>query len=140
MGKPDVLQQLLRATVVDSQGKKVGKVREVYVDDDSKEPSFVEAFRGFLQMKSAFIPLLGYRLEGKTLTVNYPLDVIDSAPVEAIGKSLSTEYQNTLYTHYKVIAAEEAAPTTPAADDDVQAVEKTGSHKVELDTVDNEVN
>lgn len=125
MGKPDVLQQLLRATVVDSQGKKVGKVREVYVDDDTKEPSFVEAFRGFLQMDSAFIPLLGYRLEGKKLTVNYPLELIDSAPVEKIGKSLSTDYQNSLYKHYKVIGHEEE--------------EHSGSHKVDLEAFNNDV-
>ncbi|WP_311353616.1 PRC-barrel domain-containing protein [Corynebacterium pyruviciproducens] len=105
MGKPDVLQELLRATVVDSQGKKVGRVREVFVDDESKEPSFVEAFRGFLQMKSAFIPLLGYRLDGKKLTVNYSLEDIDSAPFETLGRGMTVDFQNSLYAHYKVIDA-----------------------------------
>ena len=97
--------ELLAATVYDNTGQKIGHVREVFVDDDTKEPVMVEAFRNLMRTRAVFIPLYGHELEGTKLTVAYPLATIDAAPKPQVRTTLTVDNLNALYAHYAVPAS-----------------------------------
>ena len=118
--------ELLAATVYDNADTKIGRVREVFVDDNTKEPVFVEAFRNALRTRAVFIPLAGHSLDGKKLTVAFPLSLIDGAPKPKVRNTLTVDHQNDLYTHYQVPAAEPpAGPIDPA--DTAETADTDGS-------------
>lgn len=74
------IQQLGRATVYDRDGVKLGRVKEVYVNNKTGEPDYAEISHGLFGMRSTVVPLRGHSLEGKTLTLAFSKDLLKDAP------------------------------------------------------------
>lgn len=98
----DTLAQLLDGGVVlDESGNKVGKVGQVYLDDDSGNPEWVTASTGFFGTTETFIPIRDADANGEEVRVPYSKDMIKDAPrMEDADGHLSPQQEQELYQYY----------------------------------------
>ena len=87
MGKN--IKDLFNATAYDKNGEKLGDVNEVFVDDQSGQPTFVEVNHGLFGMNSSLVPLRGHDFSGDDLKPDFDSD----AP-------LTPEAQSDIFKHY----------------------------------------
>lgn len=89
------------ATVYDSNGEKVGKVAQLYVDDETNRPSWLTVTTGLFGTSENFVPLDdSVSLDGDRIDVPYTKEQIKDAPrVDADGH-LSPGEEEELYRHY----------------------------------------
>jgi len=88
--------------VVDSSGEKVGKVSQIYLDDQSGQPEWLAVNTGLFSTKASFVPLQGARNDGDRLVIAYPKAQVKDAPrVEEDGDGfLTPEEEAELYRYY----------------------------------------
>ena len=122
------LLQLFQSTVFGSEGAKVGRVGQVYLDDQTMAPNWVTVKTGLFGTKEYFVPLDEAEFEGKQIRVPYGKETITASPRTEIDQNLSPAEEDDLYNHYRVpgrmttaeaappIPGTEAAPTAPASD------------------------
>lgn len=96
------IDELFGATAYDKDGDKLGSVKEVFIDDKSGQPTFVEVHHGLFGMASSLVPLRGHRLEGDRLELAFDKDRIKDAPNVDVDNGLSPEEQQEVYAHYGV--------------------------------------
>jgi uncharacterized protein (TIGR02271 family) len=90
------------AEVVDASGDKVGKVEEIYLDQQTDQPEWALVKTGLFGSKSTFVPLAGANPDGDTLRVPYEKDQIKDAPRIDPEQELSRQEEQQLYQHYGV--------------------------------------
>lgn len=124
------IQDLLSATAYDNNGDKLGDVNEVFVDDDSGQPTFVDINHGLFGMGNSLVPLRGHSIDGNNLTLAFPKDRIKDAPDFDTDKPLTPDQQTEIYEHYGISGAshvdgytggERPETTTDTADTDAGA-------------------
>jgi uncharacterized protein (TIGR02271 family) len=94
------LQNLEGQTAVDTNGAKLGKIGQVYVDDQTGQPLWVTISTGMFGTRESFAPLYGSRIDGENLRLAVTKDMVKDAPgVEADGHIQDTENE-ALYTYY----------------------------------------
>lgn len=94
------IEQLRTATAYDSSGDKIGKVSQVYLDDQSGRPTWATISTGLFGSKETFVPLDDANVQGDELRVPYTKDFVKDAPqVEADGHIEADEERN-LYAYY----------------------------------------
>ncbi len=93
-------RQMSGATMLDTSGSKVGKVADVYIDQDTQQPEWALVSTGLFGTKQNFVPLAEARMSGDDLTVPYSKDQISSAPAAEPDGELSQEEEAALYHHY----------------------------------------
>lgn len=103
------IRDLFNTTAFDSKGDKLGDVQEVFVDDHSGQPTFVEVKHGLFGMSSSLVPLRGHDLQGKDLHLAFDKDRIKDAPNIDADQGLTPEEQNRIYEHYAVANAQDRA-------------------------------
>jgi uncharacterized protein (TIGR02271 family) len=93
------LAELRGAPVYDTAGKKIGKVEEIFYDDESNEPEWIGLGAGMFGTKRVLVPVRGARIANDGVAVPYTKDVVKDAPdVESDEISLKTERE--LYEYY----------------------------------------
>lgn len=97
----DVLARLADATVYDSDGDKVGSVEQVYIDDKTGRPSWVEVKTGLFGMREALVPLHDVDLEADQLRVPYSKNVIKDAPRVDADQHISRDEEGELHAYYR---------------------------------------
>lgn len=94
------LEKLYDATVYDQNGDKIGGVSQVYLDDESDQPSWATVSTGWFGTKETFVPLDDANFDGGDLRIPYTKDFVKDAPnIDAdghIGESEEAE----LYRYY----------------------------------------
>lgn len=100
------IRELLDATAYDQDGDKLGKINEVYINDNSGQPDFIEVNHGLFGMGSSLVPLRGHSLEGEELRLAFQKDRIKDAPNVDADAHLSTDEQTELYRHYGLESTE----------------------------------
>jgi uncharacterized protein (TIGR02271 family) len=94
------LQNLEGRTAVDTDGAKLGKIGQVYVDDQSGQPLWVTIHTGMFGTKESFAPLYGSRTTGDDLQLAVSKDMVKNAPgVDADGHIEDSENE-ALYRYY----------------------------------------
>ncbi|WP_043442536.1 DUF2382 domain-containing protein [Arthrobacter sp. L77] len=89
-------------SVLGSDGEKIGSIGQVYLDDQTGEPSWVTAKTGLFGTSESFIPLQGADVEGHDVRVPYSKHQVKDAPrIESDG-NLSPEEEDRLYRHYEI--------------------------------------
>ncbi len=83
-----------------SHGDKVGKIGQVYLDDDSGRPSWVTAKTGLFGTQESFVPLPGADLDGVDVVVPYDKETIKGAPRVDSDQNLSPQEEKLLYSYY----------------------------------------
>ncbi|WP_458779771.1 DUF2382 domain-containing protein [Arthrobacter sp. D3-16] len=86
--------------VVAGDGDKIGSIGQVYVDDDSGNPSWVTVKTGLFGTSESFVPLEEARKEGNDIVVPYTKDQVKDAPRVAEDGHLEPSEEDRLYTHY----------------------------------------
>jgi uncharacterized protein (TIGR02271 family) len=94
------LQQLAGATVHGPDGKKIGSVGQVYLDNSSNDPQWVTVKTGLFGTKESFVPLEHAKLSGDRIEVPYTKDQIQNAPRIDEDGDLSPDRESELYRHY----------------------------------------
>lgn len=94
------IQELANATAYDSTGDKLGSVKQVYINDATGQPDFVEVGHGLFGMSSSLVPLRGHQLTGDELRLGFTKDRIADAPDFDSEAPLSDEDQAVIYRHY----------------------------------------
>ena len=85
---------------VDETGEKIGSIGNIYLDDETGEPSWATVKTGLFGMSESFVPLSNASLSGDTLRVGYTKDTVKDAPrVDADGHLEPSEEQE-LYRYY----------------------------------------
>ena len=107
----DQIQNLLATggTVVDDDGDKIGKVSQVFLDDQTGEPQWITVSTGFFGTSESFVPLDNATLNGSTVTVPYDKAKVKDAPHHAVDAELSVDEEAELYAYYGVQHAGGAA-------------------------------
>ena len=91
----------LDASVYTTDGEKVGKVGQIYLDDETNEPEWVTVATGLFGTRESFVPLADARLEGDRVVVPYGKDKIKDAPqIDAETGQISREEEGQLYRYY----------------------------------------
>ena len=94
------IEDLANATAYDSNGDKVGGVKDVYVNDTTGQPDFVSVNHGLFGGGDSIVPLRGHTLRDGELHLAFPKDRIEDAPDLDENGHLTTEDQEAFYRHY----------------------------------------
>ncbi len=93
-------RDLIGAEVLDRDGERVGKVGNVYVGDDDRQPQWVTVRTGLFGQKESFVPLQGARIASDGLRVTASKEAVKEAPRMDAGGHLSDDEGRRLYEHY----------------------------------------
>jgi uncharacterized protein (TIGR02271 family) len=90
-------------TVVDENGDKIGKVVQIYMDDDTGRPEWLTVKTGLFGGSASFVPLSGASARGEDLMVRFAKDKVKDAPrVEEDGDGyLRRDEEELLYSYYR---------------------------------------
>jgi sporulation protein YlmC with PRC-barrel domain len=87
----------------DSEGDKIGKLQDVYVDVENDEPQFATVKEGFIGRHLTFVPLGGTKIGPDGLQVAVTKEQVRSAPnIELEGDQLSQADESALYHHFEL--------------------------------------
>lgn len=107
------LQALDDSVVIGTDGSELGKVGQVYTDNDTGQPSWVTVKTGWFGTNESFVPLAAATIEAGTIRVPYDKDMIKGAPHNGAGAPLSDTDEQALYSYYNL--ADQAGDTGDAA-------------------------
>ncbi|WP_129657783.1 DUF2382 domain-containing protein [Rothia uropygialis] len=96
------IESLRNSTVYGNNGDKIGKVGEIYLDDQTNEPTFATVNTGLFGSKETFVPLNQARASDDGLTVPYDKDFVKDAPNIDDDGSLSPEEEQRIYEYYSL--------------------------------------
>ncbi len=88
------------STAYDAAGEKVGRVGQLYLDDQSGQPSWITVSTGFFGTAETFVPLEGASFDGDDLQLAYSKDTIKNAPQLATDEHLDQAEEAELYRYY----------------------------------------
>ena len=95
----DRTRELEGRMVLDRDGEKVGKIREVYLDDETDQPRWGVVKTGRIA-KRRFLPLADADTSGGEVKLAIPKSQVDDAPEVTEGEHLSPELESKLDRHY----------------------------------------
>ncbi|MFF8387278.1 PRC-barrel domain-containing protein [Streptomyces kanasensis] len=107
-------RSLIGRKAFDRDGRKIGTVDEVYLDDATGVPEWA-AVRTGLFGRDAFVPLEPSDLVGDGLRVPYERALVKDAPDFGVGRHLSPEQEVQLYRHYGIALPPAPSPGPPPA-------------------------
>jgi uncharacterized protein (TIGR02271 family) len=124
------LQDMEGRTAVDTDGAKLGKIGQVYVDDQSGQPLWVTISTGLFGTKESFAPLHGSQADGDDLRLAVTKALVKDAPgIEADGR-IEGDENEALYTYYEgyLGSSTQNAPTQGQG----QGQEYTGDSRADM--------
>ena len=96
------VRKLVGATAHDPSGDKIGRIGQVYYDDDTDQPKWVTVHTGLFGTNESFVPLQGARFEGGIATLGYDKQKIKNAPNVDDDRHLSPDEEAQLYRYYDI--------------------------------------
>lgn len=101
MIRTDDLSTVMGATIYASDGEKVGKVGQVFLDDETGQPEFATVNTGFFGSSESYVPLAEASVTGDGVTVPYSKNQIKDAPnVDPADGHLAQDQERELYSYY----------------------------------------
>ena len=94
---PEMLQD---SRVEGSDGQNIGKVGQVYVDNQTGQPSWVAVKTGWFGTSESLVPLDTASIDGDIVRVPYDKDMIKDAPHYEVDVPLSETDEQELYAYY----------------------------------------
>ena len=84
----------------DREGEKIGRIEEIYLDEETERPEWALVNTGLFGSKSTFVPITNASSDKDGVRVPFEKDQVKDAPgVEAEGE-LSQQQEAELYSHY----------------------------------------
>jgi uncharacterized protein (TIGR02271 family) len=93
-------QEFIGRTAVDSEGGKVGKVGQVYVDERNGVPLWVTVATGMFGTRQSFAPVYGSQVRGDQVILAVSKELIKDAPNIDDDGHIDSREQDALYRHY----------------------------------------
>jgi uncharacterized protein (TIGR02271 family) len=94
-------RNIIGTTAHDSNGDKIGKVGQLFLDDETGRPEFVTVNTGLFGTKETFLPIAEANISGDQLVVPFTKDKVKDAPnVDADGGHLDKPEEQRLYEYY----------------------------------------
>lgn len=93
------LDAVAQSTVFDSEGEKVGKVEQVYIDDQNSLPTWVSVKTGWFS-SSSLVPLAGAKHRDERLDVPVTKQQVKDAPHLDADDGISAEQGDELLRYY----------------------------------------
>lgn len=109
------INDLIGADAYGSDDEKIGSVEQVYLDDQTQEPTWVTIKTGLFGTSESFAPLQDAAFDGNRVRVAYPKDMVKEAPRISSDGSITREEEASLYHYY---GNETPAPATQLYDQD----------------------
>ena len=94
------IDSLIGANVVDTEGRKVGTVGQVYLDSSTNQPSWVTVKTGLFGTSESFAPLESADWTGDELRIGYDKNFVKDAPRIDTDGSLESADEDALYRYY----------------------------------------
>ena len=94
------IDQVTGTDVYGSDGDKIGKVGQIYLDDQTGQPDWATVNTGLFGMNESFIPLRDASFSGDRLTVPYDKEKVKGSPNVASDGHLSPQEEQELYAYY----------------------------------------
>jgi uncharacterized protein (TIGR02271 family) len=97
----DELQNMIGHNALDTEGAKIGKIGQIYLDDQTGQPVWVTVHTGMFGTKESFAPLYGSSVDGDSLRLAVSKDLVKDAPNIDTDGHTSDEENDALYAHYQ---------------------------------------
>jgi len=108
------VHEIVGSTAYSQDGAKLGKVGQVFLDDQTGQPEFVTVNTGLFGTSESFVPVVDASFADGSLTLPFSKDKVKDAPnVDVDGGHLDASEEQRLFEYYGLTYA--AAPTAPAA-------------------------
>jgi uncharacterized protein (TIGR02271 family) len=88
------------ATAYDNSGEKIGRIGQLYIDDETGEATWVTVSTGLFGLSESFAPLQGAEFDGKDIRLKYDKETVKNAPRIDKDQHLDLDEQRDLYRHY----------------------------------------
>jgi uncharacterized protein (TIGR02271 family) len=102
-------------TLVDESGAKIGKVDELYYDQEGGQPEWALVSTGMFGTKKTFVPIRSATPTGEHLQVPVTKDQVKDAPRTESDQELSEDEERRLFAHYGVPYTTEGSTTAQGA-------------------------
>jgi uncharacterized protein (TIGR02271 family) len=89
-------------TLIDQAGEKIGKIDQLYRDEQGGQPEWATVNTGLFGTKSHFVPLAGASPDGEDVRVNVTKEQVKDAPSVDPDGQLSEQEESRLFEHYGV--------------------------------------
>ncbi len=90
------------ANVTGSGGDKLGKVDEIYLDNETSKPEWAAVKTGLFGSHVSLVPLAAADWAGGELTVPFTKDKVKGAPNHDPGREISADDEVELFTYYGI--------------------------------------
>ena len=100
----DTYDDLYNSDVVDRDGKKIGGVGQVYLDDRTGRPTWVTVKTGLFGTKENFVPLFRAEIDDGQIQVPYTETTVKDAPTVDPDRHLDSDEEADLYKYYGITA------------------------------------
>ncbi len=118
------IDQVSGADAYGVDGKKIGKVGEIYLDDQTGRPEWITVNTGLFGTSESFVPVSEATFSGDRLTVPYDNDKIKGAPNVSADGHLSPDEERELYAYYGVgYGSVDVQPTSVGNDTSMQSAD-----------------
>ena len=87
------------ATAYDNTGEKIGRIGQLYTDDETGEPTWVTLSTGLFGLSESFAPLQGAEFDGD-IRLKYDKETVKNAPRIDKDQHLDPDEERQLYRHY----------------------------------------
>ncbi|QBI55895.1 YsnF/AvaK domain-containing protein [Streptomonospora litoralis] len=111
--------------MLDSDGSNVGKIGQVYYDDETDVPKWVTVRTGLFGSHESFVPLQGSRTVEQGVQVPHDKQTIKDAPHFDVGQHISVEEERSIYQHYDMPYP--GVPGPRGSQEDLREAEEGGS-------------
>ena len=108
-------------TLVDQHGEKIGKIDELYHDEQGGQPEWALVHTGLFGTKKTFVPIRDASPTGEDLQVPVTKDQVKDAPRIDADEALSEREEQQLFDHYDVPYTTEGSTTATGAPGGAQA-------------------
>ncbi len=93
--------QAIGKAVYSGEGEKIGKVGQVFLDDQTGQPEFLTVNTGLFGSSESFVPVEGASINGDDVSVPHGKDKVKDAPrVDLDGNHLNESDERRLYNYY----------------------------------------
>jgi len=81
-------------------GGKIGKIEDIYLDEETRKPEWLAVSTGMFGSRLSFVPITGASVQGDNVVLNFSKDQVKDAPNAEADGALSQDEEARLYQHY----------------------------------------
>ncbi len=123
----DNYDDLYNSDVVASDGKKIGGVGQVYLDDKTGQPTWVTVKTGLFGTKENFVPLVHADIANGEIKVPYAEEVVKEAPTVDPDRHLDADEEADLSKYYGIETVPAPGTDRDEADADQADADQAGT-------------